>query len=126
MNLDRGCARVQFSQLRGQAEHPSMDVPKRYRVKVWKRPDDKKLQRIRKGITLEDGRTKPAKVKIVESTDTDNSWLEITVTEGKNKLIRRMFDAIGHPVSKLQRLSFATIALGKLELGHFRMLSGSF
>ena len=105
--------------------HPSQNVPKRYRVKVWKRPDDKKLQRLRKGINLEDGRTKPAKVKITDSTDTNNTWLEVTVTEGRNKLIRKMFDAIGHPVSKLQRVSFATIAIGQLESGEFRPLNGN-
>ena len=107
-----------------QLTHPRQDVPKRYRVKVWKRPDEKKLKRLRNGIKLEDGRTKPAKVKITESTDTNNTWLEITVTEGKNKLIRRMFDAVGHPVSKLQRVSFATVALGQLEPGEFRLLNG--
>jgi 23S rRNA pseudouridine2605 synthase len=108
-----------------QLTHPSQNVPKRYRVKIWKRPQERQLNRLKRGIRLEDGITKPAKLRILEETDTNNTWLEVTVTEGRNKLIRRMFEAIGHPVSKLQRLSFATISLGGLEQGCYRPLSGS-
>ncbi|MEC8381486.1 MAG: pseudouridine synthase [Myxococcota bacterium] len=103
---------------------PASDVPKRYKVKVWKEPSERQLNRIRHGIPLDDGRTKPAKIRIIESTDSNNTWLEITVTEGRNRLIRRIFESIGHPVSKLQRLSFATIGLGQLEVGQWRPLSG--
>jgi 23S rRNA pseudouridine2605 synthase len=103
--------------------HPSTEIPTRFSVKVWKSPNEKKLMRIRKGLVLEDGRTKPAKVRSVDSTDSNNTWLEITVTESRNRLIKRMFDAIGHPVSKLQRLSFATIGLGKLPQGLCRPLT---
>jgi 23S rRNA pseudouridine2605 synthase len=104
--------------------HPSLNVPKKYLVKVWKKPDERKLKRIANGINLDDGRTKPARVRIVDITDTNNTWLEITVTEGRNRLIRRMFEAVGHPVNKLKRLSFATISLGNLEPGNYRVLNG--
>jgi 23S rRNA pseudouridine2605 synthase len=104
--------------------HPSSNVPKRYMVKIWKTPDDKKLKRVRNGIKLEDGRTAPCKLRILDTTDTGNCWVEITVTEGRNRLIRRIFDAIGHPVSKLRRESFATVALRGMERGELRPLSG--
>ena len=104
--------------------HPKFDIPKKYRVKVWKKPDERQLNRLRKGITLDDGRTKPAKVRIIDTTDTDNTWLEITLTEGKNRLIRRMFEAINHPVSKLKRVSFAGIGIGKLDVKKYRPLTG--
>ena len=99
-------------------------MPKRYRVKVWKQPNERQLNRIRKGIQLEDGRTKPAKVRVLESTDSNNTWLELTLNQGKNRTIRQMFDAINQPVSKLQRTSFATITLGRLEPKQYRPLSG--
>jgi len=105
--------------------HPSSQVPKRYLVKVWKTPDDSKLRRLQQGIHLEDGRTAPCKVRVVKTTDTRNCWLEITVTEGRNRLVRRMFQALGHPVSKLRRESFATISLRGLDRGDVRPLTGA-
>ena len=110
--------------LANQLTNPKLDIPKRYLVKVWKTPDARKLQRLKNGINLDDGRTKPAKVRIVEQTDTNNAWIEITVTEERNRLIRRMFDAVGHPANKIKRMSFATISLGDLESGQVRSLNG--
>ncbi len=104
--------------------HPSSEVPKRYRVKVWKEPDAKALKRLQRGIYLEDGKTRPARIRVLDTTESGNVWLEITVTEGRNRLVRRMMEAIGHPVSKLRRESFATISLGRLERGQIRPLSG--
>jgi len=103
--------------------HPSSEVPKRYAVKVWRTPTEKTLNRIRRGITLEDGKTRPCKVRVVEQTGNDNAWIEITVTEGRNRLIRRLFEQVGHPVSKLRRESFATVSLRGLNLGEYRSLS---
>jgi 23S rRNA pseudouridine2605 synthase len=103
---------------------PAFAIPKRYRVKVWKRPIERQLNRIRYGLQLEGERSKPAKIKIVNSTETDNTWLELTTTEGRNRIIRQMFEAINHPVSKLQRISFATINLGRLDSRQYRPLNG--
>jgi len=103
--------------------HPSNNVPKRYRAKVYRTPDARDIEAIQDGIFLDDGRTKPAKARIVDTTDTENAWIEITVTEGRNRLIRRMMAQLGHPVSKLRRESFATIALGALERGQYRSLT---
>lgn len=104
--------------------HPSTGVPKRYLAKVWKTPSERTLQRLQEGVMLEDGKTAPAKARVVESTDTGNTWVEITVTEGKNRLVRRMLAEVGHPVSKLRRESFATISIRGLERGEYRMLTG--
>jgi len=104
--------------------HPSNKVPRRYIAKVWKRPDDKKMARIQRGIKLEDGFTGPAKARIVDETDSGHCWIEITVAEGRNRLIRRLFEAIGHPVSKLRRESFGTVSLRGLERGQVRSLTG--
>ncbi len=104
--------------------HPSMHVPKRYMVKVWREPDEKTLNRLRSGIRLEDGRTSPCKIRVVERTDSGNAWLEVTVTEGRNRLIRRMLEHVNHPVSKLRRESFATISARNCERGHVRKLTG--
>ncbi|HMV66010.1 MAG TPA: pseudouridine synthase [Myxococcota bacterium] len=105
--------------------HPSMMVPKRYLAKVYRRPSPEQLEQIEKGqVFLEDGRVAPARVRVVESTDKENCWVEITVTEGRNRLIRRLFAQLHHPVSKLRRESFATISIRGLERGQVRPLTG--
>lgn len=102
--------------------HPSRGVPKRYRAKVYRTPDEKDLARIQGGIWLEDGRTAPARARVLETTDVGNAWIEITVTEGRNRLVRRMLAALGHPVSRLRRETFATLSIRGLEPGEFRAL----
>jgi pseudouridine synthase len=104
--------------------HPKNRVPKRYLVKVWKEPDAKKLARLKNGVALEDGRTAPARLRINDRTDSGNCWIEVTVTEGRNRLVRRMFEAVGHPVSKLRRESFATLSIRGMERGDLRPLTG--
>jgi pseudouridine synthase len=103
--------------------HPRFSVPKKYLVKVRDVPDEKDLKRLANGVYLEDGRTLPAKVRLVRTTN-ENSWIELTVTEGRNRLVKRMCQAVGHPVSKLKRVEFAGVKLGKLNPGQFRHLSG--
>ena len=104
--------------------HPRHEVPKRYLAKVYRTPDDRDLKQIERGVYLEDGRSAPAKVRVVETTDTQNAWVEVTVTEGRNRLIRRIFGTLGHPVSKLRRESFATISIRGMERGQVRALTG--
>jgi len=105
--------------------HPSRQVPRRYLVKVYRRPNDAKLRAIEKGeVFLEDGRVPPARVRIVSATDQDNCWIEITVTEGRNRLIRRLFEQLRHPVAKLRRESFGTISIRGMERGQVRPLTG--
>ena len=104
--------------------HPSAGVPKRYLAKVYRTPGEKTIARMEAGLDLEDGRTAPCKVRVVSATEKENAWVEITVTEGRNRLVRRIFAAVGHPVAKLVRQSFATLSIRGLERGQFRSLSG--
>lgn len=105
--------------------HPSSKVPKRYIAKVWRVPTDETLERVMRGVRLEDGMTAPCKARVLSMTESENAWVEITVTEGRNHLIRRLFAAVGHPVSKLRRESFATISIRDLDRGLIRPLTGA-
>jgi 23S rRNA pseudouridine2605 synthase len=102
--------------------HPRYHVPRRYRVKVSGTPDERALARLRRGIRLDDGPTGPVEVVVAERRPT-KTWLEVTVHEGRNHLIRRLCAAIGHPVEKLQRVALGPLELGKLGIGDFRPLT---
>lgn len=102
--------------------HPSKDIPKIYVVKVKGRVEEEKLDRLRRGIRLEEGITKPARVKIIRFSE-NNSWVEITIYEGRKRQVRRMFEKIGHPVIKLKRIAINGLKLGSLRPGELRQLS---
>jgi 23S rRNA pseudouridine2605 synthase len=72
---------------------------------------------------LDDGITAPCTVRLVDKTDAGNAWVEVTVTEGRNRLVRRMFEVVGHPVSKLRRTAFAGLRADDLEPGAWRELT---
>jgi len=101
--------------------HPSKKIPKTYLVKVKEVLEDDEIEKLRKGIRLEDGVTAPAKIKTIRKTEL-NSWIEITLHEGKKRQIRRMLEKVGHPVLKLKRIRINGIELGKLESGKYRYL----
>lgn len=101
--------------------HPRSKIPKRYLVKVSDVPSTEDLEKLRNGIYLEDGRTLPAEARFVAKT-AENSWIELTVYEGRNRLVKRMCQAVGHSVLKLKRIEFAGIKLGKLKPGEWRQL----
>ncbi|MDO8446692.1 MAG: pseudouridine synthase [Deltaproteobacteria bacterium] len=103
-------------------QHPSHEVPKTYFAKVEGVPTPEEITKLRKGIKLEDGMTAPAKVKLVRKVDA-NSWLEITIHEGRNRQVKRMVEAIGHPIIKLKREGLAFLTLGDLKSGEFRHLT---
>jgi len=102
--------------------HPSHELPKTYQAKVRGRPSEAKLDRLRAGIRLEDGPTRPAHVEVLGPART-NTWIEITITEGRNRQVRRMFDAIRHPVQRLVRVGMAGLGLGELAPGEVRALT---
>ena len=102
----------------------SSRAPRKFLVKIWKRPDARKMQILKKGVFLDDGKTQPLKLRIIEETESQNIWMEVLVTESRHRLLKRIFEQIGHPVSKIKRISFATISIGKLEPGEVRMLTG--
>jgi 23S rRNA pseudouridine2605 synthase len=98
-------------------------VEKVYEGKVKGIPDEKAIERLRRGVTLEDGtRTAPAKIKRVGETE-NNSWFEILLHEGKNQQIRRMFDLIGHSVIKLRRSRIGSLRDDALKPKQWRKLS---
>jgi len=102
--------------------HPSKKMPKIYSVKVKGVLDEKALTKLRNGIRLEDGRTAPAEVKPIKMLK-QNSWIEITIHEGRKRQIRRMLTAVGHPVIRLIRIRIGSITLGALKPGDIRRLS---
>jgi pseudouridine synthase len=102
--------------------HPRSKIPKKYLVKVRGKPSQVVIQKLSKGIYLEDGRTRPAHAKFVRAT-LENSWIELTVTEGRNHLVKRMCLKVGHPVSKIRRIEFAGVKLGALKPGEFRVMT---
>jgi 23S rRNA pseudouridine2605 synthase len=102
--------------------HPRYHVPKTYQAKEKGVPPEEKLDKLRRGIYLEDGPTKPAHIEIVQRAKV-NTWVEITVTEGKNRLIKRMFWRIQHPVLKLVRTRFGALSVDGLRPGEYRALT---
>jgi 23S rRNA pseudouridine2605 synthase/16S rRNA pseudouridine516 synthase len=101
--------------------HPGSHVPKTYAVKVRGTPTREALARLRAGVVLEDGKTKPARVR--RTKPGANAWLEITIGEGRKHQIRRMLQAVGHPVLKLRRVGYGGLGLSGLPPGGVRPLS---
>ena len=102
--------------------HPRYHVPRTYRVKVTGVPDERALDRLRRGVRLADGRASAAEV-VIERRLPTKTWLRITVHEGRTHLVRRLCDAIGHSAEKLQRVAFGPLGLGRLALGACRVLT---
>lgn len=101
--------------------HPSSQVPRTYQAKVEGIPDPAALQKLARGIMLEGRPTLPAKVRLLRKGP-KHAWLEITLTEGRNRQVRRMCEKIGHPVRKLHRVAMGPLTLGELPPGRFRSL----
>ena len=98
-------------------------VDKVYEAKVRGVPDEKSIERLRRGVTLEDGvRTAPAQIRRLGETET-NAWFEILLHEGKNQQIRKMFDLIGNSVIKLRRSRIGVLRDDDLKPGKWRRLS---
>jgi 23S rRNA pseudouridine2605 synthase len=102
--------------------HPKHEFPKTYRAKVKGVLEDHQIEQLEHGIYLDDGKTAPAKLKKV-SKEEANSWLEITIHEGRKRQVRRMFDRVGHSVIKLKRIKTGNLILGELPEGAFRYLT---
>jgi 23S rRNA pseudouridine2605 synthase len=102
--------------------HPSKKIPKTYLVKVKGVIEEAKIDKLRTGVKLIDGLTAPAKVKKISTTE-NNSWIEMTMHEGRKRQIRRMLEAIGHTVIKLKRIKINGIVLGNLKPGEYRYLT---
>ncbi len=101
--------------------HPSWQVPKVYLAEVAGRVTPAHLRRLRAGIDLADGPAAADVARLVQF-DTGHSLVEVTLHEGRNRIVRRMFDAIGRPVERLVRLQIGPIRLGELRPGRWRHL----
>lgn len=98
-------------------------IPKTYLVKVSGVVPSQAIGKLRRGVRLEDGMTAPAEVAIVKKTRGANTWLSITLIEGRNRQIHRMLQAVGHLVSKIKRVRFGPLELGDLPVGQSRILT---
>jgi 23S rRNA pseudouridine2605 synthase len=102
--------------------HPRFSIPRTYWVKVKGVPDEQRLTQLKRGVKLEDGKASVVSSAILRQGE-KNSWVQVVVTEGRNRLVKRIFSAIGHPVLKLKRVGFGPIRLGNLPIGQFRYLT---
>lgn len=100
--------------------HPSNNIEKTYIVKVNKPPSDDELKLLRKGVVIEEKKTKEAFIERIDS----NSFI-IKISEGRNRQIRKMFESINYKVIDLKRIAIGNIQLGNLKEGSFRKLSNS-
>ena len=99
---------------------PASGVPKTYLAKVRGEPDREALERMCSGIVLEGRRTMPARARVARHGA--NAWVEVTVVEGRKHQVRRMLEAVGHPVARLRRIRYAGVELGDLAVGRVRPL----
>jgi 23S rRNA pseudouridine2605 synthase len=107
--------------------HPTNGSVKTYHVKVRGVPEDRLIDKLQRGITLEGKRTLPCDIARIRTTgardDEGNCWFEVKLREGRTQQIRKMFQAVGHPVSKLKRVAIGPIMDPKLTPGVWRELT---
>ncbi|WP_130471203.1 pseudouridine synthase, partial [Candidatus Magnetaquicoccus inordinatus] len=109
-------------ELAHQLMHPSTQIPRTYRVRVHGRIDAAMLARLQEGVLLEDGPTGPLSLT-VDQVPGANSWLTITLNEGRNRIVRRIFAAVDMEVSRLLRTQYGTCELADLPRGEWRLLT---
>lgn len=103
--------------------HPTHGVPKTYAAKIKGKVTDEEIAKLEAGgMVLETGRTAPCRIRRLREGE-ENSWIEVTLHEGKKRQVRLMLERIGHPISKLTRTHYAGLPLGDLPLGRTRLLS---
>jgi 23S rRNA pseudouridine2605 synthase len=103
--------------------HPRFGVEKTYHVQVAGKPSREELQGLLKGVWLSDGHVRARRVRRMK-TQGDSTWLEVVLSEGKNREIRRMLARLGHKVMRLRRVALGPVQLGSLEAGKSRRLTG--
>ena len=104
--------------------HPRHHVPRTYKVTLDGSVEDSDLERLRAGITLEDGFSGPARVTLLKRSP-ERSILRVTIHMGRSRIVRRMMDAVGHQAVQLIRIAFGPLVLGDLKVGSSRHLSDS-
>ncbi len=101
--------------------HPRYEIEKVYKVKVDRTPGSAELRRLRQGLKLADGKTKPAYVAPYKKSG-NKAWVEFRISEGRNRQVRRMCEAVGLNVEKLRRTALGPLRLGRLAGGGLRRL----
>ena len=102
--------------------HPRYEVPKTYLAEVNGSLSSSSLTALRKGVELDDGKTAPADARVVDRAG-GHTLIEMTIAEGRNRQVRRMCEAVGHPVVRLVRTAIGPLQLGRLKPGQSRRLS---
>ncbi len=126
------------ARLKTRLTDPRFEHPRTYWVQVERIPDEAALERLRAGVELNDGWTRPAQVRPIQPPDlpprdppvrfrktVPDGWLALTLTEGRNRQVRRMTAAVGHPTLRLVRCAIGTITLEGLQPGEWRDLSAA-
>ncbi len=102
--------------------HPRYKVPKEYVALVGGSVPKAKLEQLRAGVDLDDGRTAPAEVEVLRVLPGPQTELRVVISEGRHRQVRRMLLAVGHHVQALKRVSFGPLRLGRLKVGGWRVL----
>jgi pseudouridine synthase len=116
---------------------PRFEHPKTYLVQVERAPNSEALETLRRGVVLNDGRTRPAQVELLDQPpslpdrsvpirfrkNVPTAWLRLTIREGRNRQVRRMTAAVGHPTLRLVRIAIGLVSLGDLGPGQWRELN---
>jgi pseudouridine synthase len=114
-------------ELAARLTHPRHEVDRIYEARVKGVPDDHELERLTKGMVIEGRRTSRARVTVTHVRDTPGgpqAIIEIAIHEGRQRQVRKMFDAIGHPVVRLRRIAIGPIRDEEMPTGHYRELTG--
>ena len=109
-------------ELANRLTHPAYGVEKEYLAKIHDTPTAATLTTLESGVKLDDGMTAPAKVRLVKG-GRPTSVVSLTIKEGRNRQVRRMLEAVGHPIVSLKRTSFGSLTLAGLEESQWRHLS---
>ncbi|MGE3972952.1 MAG: pseudouridine synthase [Bdellovibrionales bacterium] len=102
--------------------HPKGDIPKTYIVKVNGHPSQNQIQKLLNGVSTAVGRVKAVGIRRLRKGAEKYDWLQISITEGRNRQIRRMFEKIGFDVLKLQRISVGSLSMGGLKRGEYKVI----
>ncbi len=103
--------------------HPKYGVEKVYEVIIKGVPKKEELNKLRNGILLNDGLTSPAKITLISKLSNNRTKINVTIHEGRNRQVRRMFEAINYEVENLKRISYGFLTIEGVESGNYRFLS---
>jgi 23S rRNA pseudouridine2605 synthase len=112
-------------ELAARLTHPRHEVPRVYEVRVLGVPDTHDLERLARGVTIDGRPTDAAHVVLAPGRHVGHATLRITIAEGRNRQVRKMFDAIGHPVDYLRRIAIGPLKDTRLRHGQWRDLTGA-